>query len=186
MGIFGDSLEKAEAATATRPIPKSAGAQMRFLVKQHKGSTKAVAQLLGISQRTVERYVKNEIKRPRKELAARMQREVRQRWQPKVRQEARRRAARTNGITIETRARFGFTAAPGSTDDGRIRLITQHLPPAYAARLFDAQASGAGEQQLQNIAAEGLQEIYFKDHGRRADGLLVEFSDIDYVELDYS
>ncbi|MFF7415467.1 XRE family transcriptional regulator, partial [Streptomyces lydicus] len=37
----------------------------------------------------------------------------------------------------------------------------------------------------QNIAAEGLQEIYFKDRGRRADGLMVEFTDIDYVELDY-
>ncbi|BDM74848.1 hypothetical protein HEK616_83350 (plasmid) [Streptomyces nigrescens] len=49
----------------------------------------------------------------------------------------------------------------------------------------DAQAAGAPEQQLRNIAAEGLQEIYFKDRGRRADGLLVEFTDIDYVELDF-
>ncbi|MGY4973466.1 telomere-protecting terminal protein Tpg [Streptomyces nigrescens] len=185
MGIFGDSIEKAAANTATRPIPKSAGAQMRYLVKQHKGSTKAVAQLLGISQRTVERYVKDQIRRPRPELADRMQREVRKRWQPKVRQRAQQRAASTGGITIETRARFGFTAAPGTTDDGRIRLITQHLPPTYAARLFDAQAAGATEQQLQNIAAEGMQEIYFKDRGRRADGLLVEFTDIDYVELDF-
>ncbi|MGW2393985.1 telomere-protecting terminal protein Tpg [Streptomyces lydicamycinicus] len=185
MGILGDSLDKAAAATATRPIPKSAGAQMRYLVKQHKGSTKAVAQLLGISQRTVERYVKAQIRRPRKELAARIEREVRKRWQPKVRQKAQQRAASTGGIVIETRARFGFTAAPGTTDDGRIRLITQHLPPTYAARLFDAQASGATEQQLRNIAAEGLQEIYFKDRGRRADGLLVEFTDIDYVELDF-
>ncbi|MFF8373439.1 telomere-protecting terminal protein Tpg [Streptomyces lydicus] len=185
MGILGDSLDKATAATATRPIPKSAGAQMRFLVKQHKGSTKAVAQLLGISQRTVERYVKDQIRRPRRELAARMEREVRRRWQPRVRQKAQQRAAQRTGITIETRARFGFTAAPGTTDDGRIRLITQHLPPQYAGRLFDAQAAGATEQQLQNIAAEGLQEIYFKDRGRRADGLLVEFTDIDYVELDF-
>ncbi|MFJ6605024.1 telomere-protecting terminal protein Tpg [Streptomyces lydicus] len=185
MGILGDSLDKATAATTTRPIPKSAGAQMRFLVKQHKGSTKAVAQLLGISQRTVERYAKDQIRRRRRELAARIEREVRKRWQPKVRQKAQQRAASTGGIVIETRARFGFTAAPGTTDDGRIRLITQHLPPAYAARLFDAQAAGATEQQLQNIAAEGLQEIYFKDRGRRADGLLVEFTDIDYVELDF-
>ncbi|WP_330319170.1 telomere-protecting terminal protein Tpg [Streptomyces platensis] len=178
MGILGDSIEKASAATATatRPIPKSAGAQ---------GSTKAVAQLLGISQRTVERYVKDQIRRPRRELAARIEREVRKRWQPKVRQKAQQRAAQRTGITIETRARFGFTAAPGTTDDGRIRLITQHLPPAYAARLLDAQAAGATEQQLQNIAAEGLQEIYFKDRGRRADGLLVEFTDIDYVEIDF-
>ncbi|MEU9502443.1 XRE family transcriptional regulator [Streptomyces sp. NPDC048196] len=185
MGIIGDSLEQAAAKTATRPIPKSAGAQMRFLVKQHKGSTKAVAQLLGVSQRTVERYVKDQIRRPRRELAARMEREVRKRWQPRVRQRAQQRAAQRTGITIETRARFGFTAAPGTTDDGRIRLITQHLPPQYAARLFDAQAAGATEQQLQNIAAEGLQEIYFKDSGRRADGLLVEFTDIDYAELDF-
>ncbi|GAO13025.1 putative terminal protein [Streptomyces lydicamycinicus] len=185
MGMFGDSLEKATAATTTRPIPKSAGAQVRYLVKQHKGSTKAVAHVLGISQRTVERYVKNQIRRPRPELAARLEREVRQRWQPRVRQKAQQRAAQQTGITIETRARFGFTAAPGTTDDGRVRLITQHLPPAYAARLFDAQAAGATEQQLQNIAAEGLQEIYFKDGGRRADGLLVEFTDIDYVELDF-
>ncbi|WP_077191336.1 telomere-protecting terminal protein Tpg [Streptomyces lydicus] len=185
MGILGDSLDKATDATTTRPIPKSAGAQMRFLVKQHKGSTKAVAQLLGISRRTVERYAKDQIRRPRRELAARIEREVRKRWQPKVRQKAQQRASSTGEIVIETRARFGFTAAPGTTDDGRIRLITQHLPPAYAARLFDAQASGATEQQLQNIAAEGLQEIYFKDRGRRADGLMVEFTDIDYVELDF-
>ena len=107
------------------------------------------------------------------------------RWQPRSARRPSSRAAQTGGIIIETRARFGYTAAPGTTDDGRIRLITQHLPPAYAARLFDAQAAGATEQQLQNIAAEGLQEIYFKDRGRRADGLLVEFTDIDYVELDF-
>ncbi|MEW1865675.1 hypothetical protein AB0399_35775 [Streptomyces sp. NPDC088194] len=42
---------------------------------------------------------------------------------------------------IETWAQFGFTAAPGSTDDGRVRRITQHLLPVYASRLFDAQAT---------------------------------------------
>ncbi|MDX6327966.1 MAG: hypothetical protein QOI83_349 [Streptomycetaceae bacterium] len=184
MGILGDSLDKAATKAFTRPIPKSAQAQMRFLVKQEKGSTRAVAQLLGISQRTVERYLKGQLKRPRKDLAGRLASAVRKRWQPKVRGKAKKQAATATGIVIETRARFGFTAAPGTTDDGRLRLITQHLPPPYAARLFDAQAAGATEQQLQNIAAEGLQEIYFKDHGRRAQGLLVEFTDIDYIELD--
>jgi hypothetical protein len=87
--------------------------------------------------------------------------------------------------TLETRARFGYTAAPGTTDDARIRLITQALPPTYAARLFDAQATGATEQQLRDIAAEGLQEIYFKDRGRRDHDLQVAFTDIDYLEIDY-
>ncbi|MET9220948.1 telomere-protecting terminal protein Tpg [Streptomyces sp. NPDC088197] len=185
MGIIGDSLDKATANTQTRPIPKSAQAQMRFLVKYAKGSTRAVAQRLGVTQRTVERYLKGTLKRPRRELADRLAAAVRQDWQPRVKQRAQRRAATSDGLVIETRARFGFTAAPGSTDDGRMRRITQHLPPAYAARLFEAQSSGATEQQLQAIAAEGLQEVYFKDSGRRADGLLVEFTDIDYVEIDF-
>ncbi|MGW2062619.1 telomere-protecting terminal protein Tpg [Streptomyces sp. NPDC001937] len=184
MGILGDSLDRAAASTATRPIPKTAGAQMRFLVKQFKG-TRAVADLLGITQRTVERYVKDQIKRPRPDLAARLTDEVRNRWQPRVKEKAKKNAATSTGIVVETRARFGFTAAPGTTDDGRIRLITQHLPPQYAARLFDAQTAGASEQQLQAVVAEGLQEQYFKDRGRRADGLVVEFTDIDYVELDF-
>ncbi|GAA4887213.1 hypothetical protein GCM10023237_00380 [Streptomyces coeruleoprunus] len=95
------------------------------------------------------------------------------------------RAATSTGVVVERRARFGFTAAPGFTDDSRLRLVTQHLPPQYAARLFDAQVAGAGEQELRAIAAEGLQEIYFKDRGRRAQGLEVELTDIDYVEFDY-
>lgn len=138
VGIIWDSLDKAAANTATRPIPKSAGAQIRFLVKHEKGSTRIVAQRLGISQRTVERYLKGQIRTPRPELAAKLAAEVRKDWQPRVRERAKRQAATSTGIVIETRARFGFTAAPGSTDDGRIRRVTQQLPPQYAARLFDA------------------------------------------------
>lgn len=129
MGVIQDSLDRASAATATRPLPKSAGARMRFLLRTEKGSTRAVAARLGISQRTVERYVKGTLRRPRKDLAARLEQEVRKDWQPRVRQRARKRAATSGGIVIETRARFGFTAAPGSTDDGRMRRLTQHLPP---------------------------------------------------------
>lgn len=184
MPEISDSLDRADEQNFTRPIPKSAGAQIRYLVKQLK-STKAVADLLAISRRTVERYVKDQIKRPKPALSTRLEREVRRRWQPLVRKRARAKAARQTGLIIETRARFGFSAAPGTTDDGRMRRITQHLPPEYASRLFTAQEAGAGEAQLRTIAAEGLQEIYFKDHGARAQGLLVEFTDIDYVELNF-
>lgn len=185
MGVIGDSLDQATQNVTTRPAPKSAGARMRFLVKRASGSTKAVAQALGITQRTVERYVNDTFKRPRPELAARLEAEVRRQWQPLVKRRAAKKAATSTGITIEARARFGFTAAPGTTDDSRLRLITQHLPPSYARRLFNARAGGATEAQLREIVAEGLQEQYFKDRGRRAPGLLVEFTDIDYVELDY-
>ncbi|MEU5417604.1 XRE family transcriptional regulator, partial [Streptomyces clavifer] len=42
----------------------------------------------------------------------------------------------------------------------------------------------ATDQELQNIAAEGLQEIYFKDGGRRAAGLLVEYTDLEHIQFD--
>ncbi|MEV7302436.1 telomere-protecting terminal protein Tpg [Streptomyces clavifer] len=183
MSMFSDGLDKAVERAFTRPIPKSAGAQMRYLVKQHKG-TRAVAQMLRISQRTVERYVKDQIKKPRKDLAARLQSEVTKRWQPQVRAKAKQTAATSTGLVIDTRARFGYTAAPGTTDDARLRHLTVALPPTYAARLFEARDQGATDQELQNIAAEGLQEIYFKDGGRRAAGLLVEYTDLEHIHFD--
>lgn len=130
-------------------------------------------------------YVKDQIRRPKQALADWMAGEVRRRWQPLVRKGARAQAAARTGLTIETRARFGFTAAPGTTDDGRMRRITQHLPPDLAGRLFAAQDAGASEATLQQIAAQGLQDGYFRAGGRRADGLLVEFTDIDYLDVDY-
>ncbi|MEU5921271.1 XRE family transcriptional regulator [Streptomyces sp. NPDC047141] len=184
MTLFGDGLEAAVQKAFTRPAPKSAGAQMRYLVKQLKG-TRAVAQMLRVSQRTVERYVKNEIKKPRADLAARLEREVKARWQPQIRARARARAASTGGIVIDTRARMGYTAPIGSTDQDRIRHLTVALPPAYAARLFDAQEAGAGDDELRGIAAEGLKEVYFQDGGRRAGSLEeVRFTDVEHIEFD--
>ncbi|MFI8089336.1 telomere-protecting terminal protein Tpg [Streptomyces sp. NPDC086080] len=184
MTLFGDGLDAAVQQTFTRPAPKSAPAQMRYLVKQLKG-TRPVAQMLRISQRTVERYVKDQIKKPRPELAARLDREVKKRWQPQIRARARQRAATTDGIVIDTRARIGYTAPIGSTDDARIRHLTVALPPQHAARLFDAQEAGANDRQLQQIAAEALKDVYFQDSGRRAGSLEeVRFTDVEHVEFE--
>src|SRR5215208_2507948 len=184
MSVFGQGLEQAVQRAFTRPVPKSAGAQMRYLVKQLKG-TRAVAQMLRISQRTVERYVKDQIKKPRPDLAARLENEVKKRWQPQIRAKARQRAATTDGIVIDTRARIGYTAPIGSTDEDRLRHLTVALPPQYAARLFDAQEQGATDQRLQEIAAEALKEVYFQDGGRRAGSLEeVRFTDIEHLEFD--
>ncbi|GAA3494218.1 telomere-protecting terminal protein Tpg [Streptomyces albogriseolus] len=184
MSLFGDGLEAAVQKAFTRPAPKSAPAQMRYLVRKLK-STKAVAQLLRISQRTVERYVKNQIKKPRPDLAARLEREVRKRWQPQIRAQARQKAATTGGIVIDTRARMGYTAPIGSTDESRIRHLTVALPPQHAARLFEAQEQGAGDARLQEITADALREVYFQDGGRRAGSLEeVRFTDIEHLEFE--
>lgn len=179
---IGDSLDRALEGAFTRPAPKSAQAQMKYLVRQLKG-TKAVAEALGVSQRTVERYVAGRFKRPRRELRERMEREVKRRWQPQVRAKAKKKAVSTDGLVVSTRARFGFTAAPGTTDDARIRDITQALPPRWADRLFAARDADATEQQLQRIAAEGLAEMYFRANNTRAHGLGVEFTDVDQIDI---
>ncbi|MFF8810391.1 telomere-protecting terminal protein Tpg [Streptomyces omiyaensis] len=177
------ALHDALTAAFTRPVPKSAGAQVRYLVRQH-GGTRAVAALLGVSQRTVERYAKGQIKRPRAELAARMTAEVRRRWQPQVRARARKAASTSEGLMIDVRARFGFTAAPGSTDDARLRHLTLALPPHQAARLLDAQAAGATDRELQRATADVLGEVYFRDGGQRAQGLDVELTDIERIAFE--
>ncbi|MFD6341269.1 telomere-protecting terminal protein Tpg [Streptomyces sp. NPDC088147] len=184
MSMFGDGLDQAVRKAFTRPVPKSAGAQMRYLVKQFKG-TRAVAQMLRVSQRTVERYVKDQIKKPRPDLAARLEAEVGKRWQPRIRAKARETAATTGGIVIDTRARLGYIAPIGSTDEDRIRHLTVALPPRHAARLFEAQEAGAGDRELKEIAAEALKETYFQDGGRRAGALEeIRFTDIEHLEFD--
>ncbi|MEV5982586.1 XRE family transcriptional regulator [Streptomyces sp. NPDC052114] len=180
---LGDGLDRALEGAFTRRIPQSAQAQMKYLVKQLKG-TRAVAQALGVSQRTVERYVAGKLKRPRQELRGRLEREVKKRWQPQVRARARKKAASTDGLVVSTRARFGFTAAPGTTDDARIRDITQALPPEFADRLFTAREQGADEGRLQQIAAEGLAQMYFRANDTRAHGLGVEFTDVEHIDIE--
>ncbi|MGN9796373.1 telomere-protecting terminal protein Tpg [Streptomyces sp. OZ13] len=184
MGDIDDALERADQEAFTREPPKTLPARINYLVGQLK-STRAVAEALGVTQRSVERYRSGARKKPPMDIADRIEQEVRTRWQPQVRKRRRRQAATTDGITVETRARFGYTAPIGTTDDGRMRRLTVHLPPEYANRLFDAQQRGASDQQLRAIVAEGLQEIYFKDGGRRADNLEVEFTDIDYFDVSF-
>ncbi|MFJ9024990.1 telomere-protecting terminal protein Tpg [Streptomyces sp. NPDC102259] len=185
MGEIDDAIERADREGFTRQPPKTLQARINFLMKQLK-TTKAVAAELGISQRSVERYRKGERKHPPRAIAERIDAAVRQRWQPQVRKRRQRQAAARGGITVETRARFGYTAPVGTTDDGRFRRLTVHLPPAYAQRLFDARNTDASDQHMRQIIAEGLKDIYFQDGGARAVGLSdVTLNDIDYLDLDY-
>ena len=103
-----------------------------------------------------------------------------------MRKRRQKQAATTGGITVKTWARFGYTSSAGSTDDGRFRRLTVRLPATYAQHLFDARDTGASDQQIRGIIAEGFKEVYFEDGGGRAMGLSdVEINDIDYLDLDY-
>lgn len=172
--LIGRAISEAERSAFTRPIPKTTQGQLNFLIKQVKGSTRELAKMLGVSPRQALRYRKGEARLPE----AKLRRAVEQRWQPRVRQKARQDAAQ-RGIRVELRGRFGFAAAEDSTDDPRMRRLTQTLPPAAATRLLAAQTEADRQQAL----AEGLGQAYFRAGGHRASGLNVEITDIDYIDL---
>lgn len=174
-----------ERALRTRPIPLSTESRLRFLLATHQGSTRKVATVLGVSQRTVQRWVSKraEARRPPGPLQVQaIEEAVMARWQPRVR--ARRRAqAEADGFVFHTRARFGFAAPAGSSDDPRVRWITQDLPGEVARELFAARDAGAGEQQQTVILARALGHAYFREWGRRAHGLHVAFSDVEFADF---
>lgn len=184
-GEIDEAIERADQESFTRQPPKTLKGQIGYLIRQ-LGSAKAVAREIGVTADSVNRYRRGARKHARADVAARIDAAVRARWQPQVRKRRQKQAATTGGITVETRARFGYTAPVGTTDDGRFRRLTVHLPPHYAQRLFDARQAGAGDQQMRQIIADGLKEIYFQDGGARALGLSdVTLNDIDYLDLDY-
>lgn len=180
-----DAIERADREGFTREPPKTLKGRIGYLLKQ-LGSAKAVAQEIGVTADSVNRYRRGARKHARADVAAKIDDAVRQRWQPQVRKRRQHQAATTGGITVETRARFGYTAPIGTTDDGRFRRLTVHLPPEYAQRLFDARDTGASDQEMRGIIAEGFKDVYFQDGGGRAMGLSdVAINDIDYLDLDY-
>ncbi|MFF4762587.1 telomere-protecting terminal protein Tpg [Streptomyces sp. NPDC001292] len=150
-----NALERADQEAFTREPPKTLKGQIGFLLKRMK-SAKAVAAELGITADSVNRYRRGARKYPPKEIQQKIDAAVRSRWQPQVRKRRRKQAASTGGITVETRARFCYTAPIGTTDDGRFRRLTVHLPPSYAQRLFDARDAGASDQHMRQIIADVL------------------------------
>ncbi|WP_411078394.1 telomere-protecting terminal protein Tpg [Streptomyces sp. cmx-10-25] len=182
-GEIEDAIERADRAHFTQDPPKTLKGQINYLLKQ-LGSTKAVAAELGVTADSVSRYRRG-ARRARPDVAAKIDDAVRSRWQPGIRKRRRKQAA-ASGITVETRARFGYTAPVGTTDENRLRRLTIKLPASYARRLFDAQDRGLGDQQMREIVAEGFKETYFQDNGARAMGLsTVQINDIDYLDIEY-
>ncbi|MEU3564576.1 telomere-protecting terminal protein Tpg [Kitasatospora sp. NPDC006786] len=179
MGEIDEGLERAE---RTRPIPQSTAARMRFLLKGAKGSTRKLAQDLGVSQRTVQRWLKGQ-GTPKPAAAKAIETKVRAGWQPRVKKRVRRDAEK-NGFMLHIQATFGYSAAGGSTDDPRERMITQKMPGDVARRLYEARDAGATQAQQEQIIAEALREQYFKDGGRRASGLDVELNDVAWMDLE--
>lgn len=177
-----EALARAERKVFTRPAPKSAKAQMEFLYTRAKRSTKALAERLGVSTRTVQRYRAGQLTTPRKRLHAVLVEETESEWQPQVRAQARKEAATFSGMMVEVTAYFGFTCT-GSSDDGRERTITTAISPTYAKQILELQEAGATEEDLHPIVAEAITESYFTEWGTRAAGLRADFTHVSQIEF---
>ncbi|MES4892344.1 helix-turn-helix domain-containing protein [Streptomyces sp. NPDC096012] len=57
METWSRSSRGLKRALRSRPVPSSTEGRLRFLLKAHRGSTRRVAAVLGVSQRTVQRWV---------------------------------------------------------------------------------------------------------------------------------
>ncbi|WBO68980.1 telomere-protecting terminal protein Tpg [Streptomyces camelliae] len=101
-----EALARAERKVFTRPAPKSAKAQVKFLLTRAKGSTQALADRLGVSRRTVERYRAGKLTTPQKRLQAALVEETESEWQPQVRAQVREQAAISSGMMVEVTAYF--------------------------------------------------------------------------------
>lgn len=182
MGEIGDGLER---LLYTQPVPSTTASRLRALLRWERGSTRQVAAVMGVSQRTVQRWVTRKAGgqgRPSPRHEQKIADLVRARWQPLIR--ARRRAAaEAGGVVVHARARFGFRAGAGSSDDPRRRLITGHLPGTVTREMFAALDAGAGEKQHQLLLARALGHAYFRDGGQRAHGLHVTLEDIDFIDF---
>ncbi|MFJ5850850.1 telomere-protecting terminal protein Tpg [Streptomyces sp. NPDC092903] len=189
MGLIEDRLEEAVDRAYSQPIPKSIGARVRFLLKQEKGlsradAARAVAEKLGKSQRTVERYRDDQIKTAKPETASLIEAEVNKAWQPLVKAKKLQAAITSSGIKVDVRGKFGFKSPKGTTNDPRYRRLTRRLDAATAAALYEAKQAGANEDELAQIVADGLRDDYFTDGGTRAQSLQsVALQQIDHIRF---
>ncbi|WP_392838525.1 helix-turn-helix domain-containing protein [Streptomyces sp. LN500] len=102
MGEISEGLER---LLYTQPVPSTTASRLKALLRWEHGSTRQVAAVLGVSQRTVQRWVTRKVggsRRPSARHEEAIADLVRARWQPRVR--ARRRAkAEEHGVVVHAR-----------------------------------------------------------------------------------
>lgn len=87
---------------------------------------------------------------------------------------------------METRARFGYTAPVGTTDDGRFRRLTVHLPPPTRSASSTPARLEPATSRCARSSPKASKDVYFHDNGTRAMTLSdVTLNDIDYLDLGY-
>ena len=174
-----DGLVRADRAHWTRQPPQSDHARLRFLLTQTPDIV-ALAARLGTTPRTLKRILDQQVRKCRKGLHQAIQAEAAALWQPRVRQRARQAA---HSMRVCFRGRFGYTASRGSSDDGRVRMLTVTLRPYHVGLLLEAYARDASEDELRRIVGDVIGVAYFNLPEGGPD--MVRLNDIDFIDFDY-
>ncbi|MEQ4611550.1 hypothetical protein ABMX48_37105 [Streptomyces cavourensis] len=131
-----EALARAERKVLTDPRRNREGPD-EFLLTRAKGSTKALAERLGVSRRTVERYRAGTLTTPQKRLQAALVEETESAWQPQVRAQARAQASTSGGMMVHVVAYFGSsppgppTTAANGTSPPRSRPPTRSRSSSF-------------------------------------------------------
>ncbi|MGY3206314.1 telomere-protecting terminal protein Tpg [Streptomyces sp. TE5632] len=179
------ALDIADAHHWTRRPPLSDRARLRFLTSKSTDLA-ALASRLNTTPRTLQRILAKQPTTPNEALSQAILKEVIRLWQPRIRRRAHQALSeQQHSLWVSFQGWFGFDAAAGTSDDGRVRHLSEPVHPPYPARLLAARHRGASEQELRSIVADGVGESYFKvspgNNGLHA----VRLTNVDYINFSY-
>jgi hypothetical protein len=182
---IAQALDIADAHHWTRQPPRSDRARLRFLTSKHQNPTQ-LANRLNTSPRKLQRILTNQPTPPDEALSHAILKEVVRLWQPRIRRQAHQALCQgQHSLYVHFRGWFGFNAAAGSSDDGRVRRLSENLHHPYPARLLEARHRNASEQELRNIVGDGVGGSYFRV-SPHSNGLhAVRLTNVDYIEFSY-
>ncbi|MFC9462225.1 telomere-protecting terminal protein Tpg [Streptomyces sp. NPDC056983] len=181
-GTVQEALDRADSRHWTRNPPRSLQARLGYLLKQHHGDTVALANLLSLTPTELDALRTAKQTPAEHPVHQAAEREVVRAWQPQVRRRAHATIVANGGqMMVSFRARFGFAATAGSSDDPRLRYLTLHLEAPYPAALFDARHGDAPESELHALLGDALGASYFFQHRKPGPGENVALQDIDFL-----
>ncbi|MEU5902589.1 HTH domain-containing protein [Streptomyces venezuelae] len=153
---------------------------MKFLRTREKGSTKPLAARLGVSRRTVQRYLSGASIKPNKRLQAVLVQETESEGQPQISAQAGQRAASSGGLVISCRGYFGLGPEGnlgcwlGTGHHGR----RQSLPCGRHHRCAGGWCDG---ERSARRGRGGHRDAYFRRGGGGRAGLEVQFADVEWL-----
>ncbi|GAA3264650.1 telomere-protecting terminal protein Tpg [Streptomyces labedae] len=181
-----EALDQADSRHWTRKPPHSTNARLAYLLSQTRQDAAALANLLHVTSAELDALRASPRTPADDPLHQAVEREVLRYWQPRVRRRAHAAIIANNGqMMLSFRAWLGFTAAAGSSDDPRLRLLTLSLQSPYPHHLFTARHRNAPEAELRAILNNAVSACYFHRNRPTSPGETVSLERIDYLEFHY-